>query len=229
VTLCPLPQRAIARGPTYHSRVTEYARRERRQIADLFLEVGPDVPTLCEGWATRDLAAHLVVRERRPDAATTRLLPPLAAHAERVRRALAARPYAEVVEMVRNPPWWSLLSNPLTDELFNGLEFFIHHEDVRRGRPGWEPRRLDSGQRAALWRGVTFTARLGLRRLHIPVLVRAPGFGEVKVGGDTPRAVLTGDPGELALFVSGRQRAARVEVDGPPDAAERLRTAALGL
>jgi uncharacterized protein (TIGR03085 family) len=209
--------------------MTAYAQRERRQIADLFLEVGPDAPTLCEGWATRDLAAHLVVRERRPDAVATRLVPPLAGHAERVRRALAARPYAEVVAMVRNPPWWSLLSNPLTDELFNGLEFFIHHEDVRRGRPGCEPRDLDPGHRAALWRGVTFTARLGLRRLHIPVLVRAPGFGEVTVGGDTPRATLTGDPGELALFVSGRQRAARVEVDGPPEATKRLRTAALGI
>ena len=209
--------------------MTRYAYRERQQLADLFLEVGPDAPTLCEGWATRDLAAHLVVRERRPDAVATRLLPALATHADRVRRSLAARPYAEVVAMVRNPPRWSLLSNPLTDELFNGLEFFIHHEDVRRGRPGWESRELDPGQQAALWRGVGFTARLGLRRLHIPVLVRAPGFGEVTIGGDTPRATLTGDPGELALFVSGRQRAARVQVDGPPDAAERLRTAALGM
>ena len=209
--------------------MTRYAHRERQQLAELFLQVGPDAPTLCEGWTTRDLAAHLVVRERRPDGVATRLIPPLAGHADRVRRALAARPYAEVVAMVRNPPWWSLLSNPLTDELFNGLEFFIHHEDVRRGSPGWAPRELDHGQRAALWRGVTFTARLGLRRLHIPVLVRAPGFGELTIGGDTPRATLTGDPGELALFVSGRQRAARVDVEGPPETAERLRTAALGM
>jgi uncharacterized protein (TIGR03085 family) len=209
--------------------VTEYARRERRELADLLLELGPDVPTLCTGWTTRDLAAHLVVRERRPDGVATRFVPPLAGHADRVRRAMAARPYAEVVDKVRNPPWWSLLSNPLTDELFNGLEFFIHHEDVRRGRPGWEPRRLDPGQQAALWRGVSFTAKLGLRRLNIPVLVRAPGFGEVTVGEGTPQATLTGDPGELALFVSGRQRAARVDVEGPPEAAERLRTAALGM
>jgi uncharacterized protein (TIGR03085 family) len=209
--------------------VTDYARRERRQLADLLLATGPEAPTLCAGWTTRDLAAHLVVRERRPDAVATRLIPPLAGHAERVRRELAARPYAEVVALVRTPPWWSPLSNPLTDELFNGLEFFIHHEDVRRGRPGWAPRPLDPGHQAALWRAVGFTARLGLRRLHIPVLVRAPGFGELRVGGDRPRATLTGDPGELAIFVSGRQRAARVAVDGPPDAAERLRTAALGI
>jgi uncharacterized protein (TIGR03085 family) len=219
------------RGVNRHTipRVTDYARRERRRLADLLLETGPDVPTLCAGWTTRDLAAHLVVRERRPDAPVTRLIPPLAAHAEHVRQQMAARPYAEVVALVRTPPWWSPLSNPLTDELFNGLEFFIHHEDVRRGRPGWEPRTLDPGHQAALWRAVGFTARLGLRRLHIPVLVRAPGFGELVVAGERPQATLTGEPGELALFVSGRQRAARVDVDGPHDTTERLRTAALGL
>ena len=217
----------FAREATYDRGVTDYARQERRQLADLLLEVGPDAPTLCVGWTTRDLAAHLVVRERRADAMIGNMIPPLAGHGERVRRAKAARPYPEVVREVRNPPWWSPLSNPLTDELANGVEFFIHHEDVRRGRPGWEPRVLDAGQRAAIWRAVKFTARLGLRKLHIPVLVRAPGLGEVTIGGDPPQATLSGDPGELAIFVSGRQRAARVDVEGPPETAERLRTARL--
>jgi uncharacterized protein (TIGR03085 family) len=209
--------------------VTDYARRERRDLADLLLEVGPEAPTLCAGWTTRDLAAHLVIRERRPDAMVAGLIPPLSGHVEHVRLAKAARPFAEVVREVRRPPWWSPLSNRLTDELVNGLEFFIHHEDVRRGRPDWTPRTLDAGQRQAIWRAVKFTARLGLRKLHVPVLVRAPGLGEVAVGGDGPQAVLTGEPGELALFVSGRQRAARVDVEGPPETADRLRTAHLGM
>src|SRR5919107_1424958 len=102
--------------------MTRYAQRERQQLADLFVEAGPDAPTLCEGWTTRDLAAHLVVRERRPDGVATRLIPSLAGHADRVGRAVAARPYADGIEKVRTPPRWSLLSNPLTDELFNGLE-----------------------------------------------------------------------------------------------------------
>ena len=38
--------------------------RERRELCDLLEEVGPDAPTLCEGWTTFDLAAHLAVRER---------------------------------------------------------------------------------------------------------------------------------------------------------------------
>jgi uncharacterized protein (TIGR03085 family) len=211
----------------YHLGVTDYARQERRRLADLLLQVGPDAPTLCTGWTTRDLAAHLVVRERRPDAMVGNLIPPLAGHGEHVRLAKAARPYSEVVWEVRNPPWWSPLSNPLTDELANALEFFIHHEDVRRGRPGWEPRVLDAGQRAAIWRAVKFTARVGLRRLHIPVLVCAPGLGQVTIGDAPSRATLSGDPGELALFVSGRQRASRVDVEAPLETAELLRTADL--
>jgi uncharacterized protein (TIGR03085 family) len=216
-------------GAAYDRRVSNYAKRERRELADLLLAVGPDAPTLCAGWTARDLAAHLVIRERRPDAMAAGLIPPLAGHGEHVRLAKAARPYPEVVQEVRTPPWWSPLSNPLTDELANALEFFIHHEDVRRGAAGWEPRRLDAGHDRAIWNAVKLTARLGLRKLHLPVAVRAPGFGEVTVGGERPQAVISGAPGELALFVSGRQRAARVDIEAPAETAERLRTARIGL
>ena len=44
------------------------AARERARLADLLDEVGPDAPTCCEGWTTAHLAAHLVVRDGRPDA-----------------------------------------------------------------------------------------------------------------------------------------------------------------
>jgi len=209
--------------------MTEYARQERSELADLLLQVGPDVPTLCAGWTTRDLAAHLVIRERRPDVSLAVLVRPLAGHGEHVRRQKAAEPYERVVAEVRNPPWWSPVSNPVTDELFNGLEFFIHHEDVRRGRPGWEPRVLDAGEQKAIWNAVRFTARIGLRRLHMPVLLRAPGFGEVRVGGDVPQATLTAEPSELALFVSGRQRAATVHIDAPAETAEAVRAAKLNM
>ena len=46
-----------------------YSREERLALCALLDETGPDAPTLCEGWTTGDLAAHLVLRERRPDAA----------------------------------------------------------------------------------------------------------------------------------------------------------------
>ena len=37
-----------------------YAQDERAALAALLDETGPDGPTLCEGWQTRDMAAHLV-------------------------------------------------------------------------------------------------------------------------------------------------------------------------
>lgn len=208
--------------------VSTYAKRERALFADLLARVGPDEPTLCAGWTTRDLAAHIVVRERRPDASLGMLIPPLRGHGEHVRLAKAAEPFPTVIHEVRTPPWWSPISNPLTDELANGIELFIHHEDVRRAGSGWEPRELDAGQQKSLWRGAQLTGRLALRKLGVPVTVRSAGFGSFSVGDD-PQAVVSGTPGELALFLSGRQRAARVQIDGPADLAERLRTAKLGM
>ncbi|HEY5077996.1 MAG TPA: TIGR03085 family protein, partial [Acidimicrobiia bacterium] len=38
--------------------------QERRELCNLFAELGPFVPTLLEGWTANDLAAHLVLRER---------------------------------------------------------------------------------------------------------------------------------------------------------------------
>ncbi|TQJ24102.1 uncharacterized protein (TIGR03085 family) [Micromonospora sp. A202] len=222
-----------SRAPTgrraYDQAMPRYARAERDALADLFLALGPDAPTINEGWATRDLAAHLVLRERRPDAAGGIMLPPLRGYAERVRLRLAAQPYQELVDQVRNPPFWSPVSNRVTDELANMMEFFIHHEDVRRAGSGWQPRDLPVGLQAALWKRASPMARLTLRRFPADLYVQAPGHGELSVGrGGEPLRVV-GAPAELVLFLSGRQRVARVQLDGPPEAIRRLRTASLGM
>jgi uncharacterized protein (TIGR03085 family) len=212
--------------------MTDYARIERQQLADLLLATGPDEPTVCDGWTTRDLAAHLVVRERRPDSAAGNLIKALSAHGEKVRLAKAAEPYERIVAEVRTPPWWSPVSNKLTDELFNTLEFFIHHEDVRRARPGWVPRELPAGEQEALWKGARMTAKLGLRKLHVPILVRSPGFDDLQVGSSEtqpPRAMIQGEPGEIALFLSGRKRIAKVEIQGQEDTTDVIRKANLGM
>jgi uncharacterized protein (TIGR03085 family) len=193
--------------------VTAYAQRERRLLADLLLRLGPDQPTLCEGWTTRDLAAHLVMRDRRPDAAIGGLVPALNGYAERVRLRTAARPFPEIVHDVRRPPWWSPVSNPLLDEVTNTIEFFVHHEDARRGQPGWQPRDLDPGFESALWRAVRITGRLTLRRAGVAVKVRSEGYDSFTVGGN-PTATLTGPPGELAVYLTGRKADARVTIEG---------------
>ncbi|WP_320067033.1 TIGR03085 family metal-binding protein [Micromonospora sp. RTGN7] len=206
-----------------------YARSERQSLADLMLSLGPDAPTINEGWSVRDLAAHLVVRERRPDAAGGIMLPPLRRYAERVRLRVAAQPFAELVGQVRHPPVWSPVSNPLTDELANAMEFYIHHEDVRRAQDGWQPRDLPAGLNTLLWRRTAVLGRLALRRFPADLLVQAPGYGELSAGRGGERARLVAAPGELVLFLTGRQRVARVQVDGPAALAQRLRSTSLGI
>ncbi|WP_203718836.1 TIGR03085 family metal-binding protein [Asanoa siamensis] len=207
--------------------MSRFVRSEREKLANLFGSLGPDAPTLCTGWATRDLAAHLVIRERRPDASLGMFVPPLRAHARATQRAYSARPYTELVDLVRNPPLWSPVSNPLAEGLTNTLEFFVHHEDVRRAQADWHPRELPTEDQATLWRSASLIARMRLRKFPAALLVQAPGHGEVTSGAGGERLRLVGAPGELAYFLSGRQRATRVQIDGPPALADRLRTTPL--
>ncbi len=90
------------------------------------------------------------------------------------------------------------MSNPLTDELANTGEFFIHHEDCRRVGDDWEPRVLEPGEERALWRATQLTGKLALRRLNILVTVRATDLGSFSVG-DNPQVTLSGRAGELTL------------------------------
>lgn len=189
-------------------------------------DLGPDAPTLCTGWTTRDLAAHIIVRERRPDASPGIMLRPLRGRLERVQRATAARPFPELVATVRQPPRWLL---PALDSAMNTVEFFVHHEDVRRAQPGWEPRALPPAAEGALWRPARTLAKLRLRRIPAAVVLHSRGYGEVRVGRGGPELRVEGAPGELIMFLSGRQGSARVELTGPDDMVERLRTARLGL
>jgi uncharacterized protein (TIGR03085 family) len=202
-----------------------YARDERAALCTLLEETGPGAPTLCEGWTTVDLAAHLVLRERRPDAALGIIGRPLAAHTRNVQRRLAERnPYARLVEMIRSgPPRLSLFGIPGVDERANAVEFFVHHEDVRRARPGWEPRKIGQGLSDVLWR------RLGMARF---ILRNAPVGVELARDGDpeaaapagqrvritararTPVVTVTGTPAELTMWVFGRTGAASVRLDG---------------
>lgn len=193
------------------------AAEERRALCDLFDEVCPDAPTLCGGWTTRDLAAHLVVRERRPDAAAGILLPALRGYTASVQDTVAQRPWPELVELVRGgPPFWSPLRMPLFVDAVNTVEFFVHHEDVRRAAPGWEPRPPDARRDGALWHTVQTVGRLSYRGSPVMIVLRRPGGAEQTVRRGTGTVTITGEPGELLLHAYGRDEA-RVELDGVPD------------
>lgn len=114
---------------------------ERQQLCDLFDRVGPEAPTLCEGWRTKDLAVHLVMREQRPDALAGRFVKPLASRGERVDKELRELPWSDLVQRVRRgAPKWNPLGIGAVDEAVNSAEFYVHHEDVRRARDGWRAR-----------------------------------------------------------------------------------------
>lgn len=207
--------------------MSHYAQHERRVLADLLEQLGPDAPTLCAGWTTADLAAHLVVRERRPDAAVGIVVPALSAYTDKVQRAVRdGRSWPALVDAVRSGPPAPI--RPV-DEQLNTIEFFVHTEDVRRAVPDWAPRPLDPGMEAALWVRLRPLARLGRRRFPVGVTLDAPGHGRLEIKPGDPHVSVTGPPSELALFVSGRQGTSRVELSGAPEAVERLRGAPLGM
>ena len=200
------------------------AQQEREAICNLFVELGPDAPTLCEGWTTADLAAHLVVRERRPDSGPGLVWGPLAGYTDKVRLSVKDRtPWTKLVETVRRGP--PLLLRRV-DGPMNTVEYFIHVEDVRRAQPNWEPRQISEELANALW------DRVGpggmAKKVPATVVIVSPGRTD-KEGGTGPRLVLSGDPGELIMFGSGRQAAARVDITGDAALAARLRDAALGI
>ena len=192
--------------------------RERAELADLLAAVGPDAPTLCGGWTTAQLAAHIVVRDRRPDALAGYGLEeagmggPLAAWSHRQEdRLRASTPYAEVVAKLRSgPPRWSLLAMPVLGPLLNTAEFAIHHEDVRRARPGWQVRDLPRAVQDQLWSASAFYARRAAGRRGL-VLRRTDAPGVERRLGNGGRTV-EGEPMELLLWAAGRRDVARVEV-----------------
>ncbi|HEY3811499.1 MAG TPA: TIGR03085 family metal-binding protein [Acidimicrobiales bacterium] len=207
--------------------MTHFAQDERQALCDLFLKVGPDAPTLCEGWTTGDLAAHLVIRERRPDAAAGALLPPLSGYTNKVLRATKnGRRWEQLVARLRSGPPIPLR---LVDEAMNTVEYFVHHEDARRAVPGWEPRQLDPAEERALWSRLRMGGRMLARRVPVGLVAEAPGFGRATLKGGEPVVTAQGAPGELVLFIFGRGAVARVEYEGDEISVERLRHARLGL
>jgi uncharacterized protein (TIGR03085 family) len=211
---------------TYGDLMT-HATNERLALCSLLDKAGPRAPTLCAGWSTLDLAAHLVLREHRPDAGIGVLCGPLAGHTRRVQSALAGRtPFPRLVETIRTgPPRLSVFGIPGADARINLIEYFVHHEDVRRAGPGWEPRSLDPGLSEILWNRLKM-ARFLLRKAPVGVeLARddPPRPGAAATGGRrrvritakarTPVVTITGAPSELTMWAFGRT-AAHVRLDG---------------
>jgi uncharacterized protein (TIGR03085 family) len=214
-----------------------YARDERLAVCDLLDKLGPDQPTLCAGWRTADLAAHLVLRERRPDAALGVMGGPLAGHTRKVQgRLLGQEPFGRIVDRIRTgPPRASVFGIPGADARLNVVEYFVHHEDIRRAQPDWEPRDLGAELSDLLWRQLGRT-RLMLRKAPVGVEFAREGAGtggggtgegaaagapvRITAKGRAPMVTVAGPPAELMMWAFGRAEAARVRLIGSdPDVA----------
>jgi uncharacterized protein (TIGR03085 family) len=199
------------------------AQRERAALVDTMRNVGPNAPTLCGDWTTRDLAAHLVVREGRLDATAGVVVPFLAGYTGRVQRQVTKTTAWDdlLAKIASGPPLYSPFK--LLDPVANLGEMFIHHEDVRRAQTGWEPRRLDDTLVKALSRGLPLMARLSLGRAPARVSLRTPDGKTLATVGNGPELIVTGEPEELLLFLSGRDEVRLTFSDA--QAAQAVRTA----
>ena len=205
------------------------SRTERTALCDTALQVGEDQPTLCEGWTVKDLVVHLLVRERSPGAVGI-AVSPLAGLTEREMRRVGAQELTVLVERLRGgPPRWSPYAVPRLDAMFNTLELFVHHEDIRRAQPDWAPRDLSDDEQKLLWSMVRSAGKPLVRNAPAGVTLENATTGSRVVLKDASQpVVVSGLPSEVTLFAFGRQAEARVTLSGPDEAVALLTGASLG-
>ena len=209
------------------------SRTERAALCNTALEAGEQAPTLCGRWTVKDLVIHLLVRERDPLGAPGILVPQLESLTDRSARRLANQDFSSLVERVRQgPPKWSPLALPALDRAVNTLEYFVHHEDIRRAGPEWVPRELTEREQRAIWKSIAVAGKGLVRSAGVPVEIRWVGDERERSAvlrkGDDP-AVVSGAPAELALFLFGREQHASLEFTGPEQHVQDLREGDLGL
>ncbi len=230
--------------------LVSFAKSERAALSDLLDQVGPDAQTLCAGWTTHDLAAHLWIRETDPVGAGGILARPLAGLLERRMADTKSRwPYPELVDKIRNgPARFSVFAIPGVDEGANTTEFFVHHEDVRRaGERPEPPRELGAEVEEWMWRRLKLLARAWFRRAEVGVVLErddTPAPPQVvsaqsvppelrpetiRARAGTPIVTVVGRPSELTLLANGRTAAPQVRFVGEPETVEALRSTDLSV
>ncbi|HXW78409.1 MAG TPA: TIGR03085 family metal-binding protein [Acidimicrobiales bacterium] len=195
-----------------------FCQRERSALCDLLAELGPDVPTLCAGWTSADLAAHLYVRDRRLDTGPGNVVkwPPFGGWTKRVQdNARDTLKWGALLKGIRSGPPAAV--KPF-DRALNTIEYYVHHEDVRRAQPEWAPRVLAPKDDEALWHhissmrfGYLFSSQV-LRRAPAAARLEAPGREPILLTKNGQGTVVRGPVGEVTLWLLGRKEVAQVDV-----------------
>lgn len=209
--------------------MTSLARRERSALADVAAELGPDAPTLCGDWNVEDLLTHLIVRESSMLGAPGILVPALSSLTDREMDRVRDWQFDELVAKVRRPARLSPSNLPPLDSLINRVEFFIHHEDIRRAQQGWTARSLSTSDQDSLWQAAKMLCGQLVRQAGVPVVLQRTDDGQALAvrKGENP-VVVAGDPAELLLFCYGRDES-QVELSGPEESVAALRDADKGI
>ncbi len=208
---------------------SELVSSERSALVQVLIDAGPTAPTLCKGWETRHLAAHLLLRETRPMVAAGVMGGPLAARTQRATDQLAdelidQHHYEKAVRDFEELPGYLHMRSRFAalDEEMNLIEYFVHTEDVRRAgcihgnAPA--PRVLADGVQQRMWKMLRARARTMAAKKHASGLVlQAPGYSPtvhtvIAPLADREATLLNGEPGELVLYLFGREAAAQVDV-----------------
>lgn len=199
------------------------ARRERQALCDTALALDASAPTLCGDWDVTMLLAHLIVREHKPLRSAGITIPALAGLTERAMRKEAARGVPAMVATLRKPPL-TPYSLPVVERFTQTLEYVVHHEDLRRGQPGWEPRELPAEDVEELWALVSRSGAYLGRNLDVPTRIARSDRPDTSARfskGDDP-VVVTGPVMELVLWAFGRSAVRDLSYDGPDDAVASL-------
>jgi uncharacterized protein (TIGR03085 family) len=210
--------------------MTRLATSERAALCDTALAVGADRPTLSGEWTVKDLVVHLLLREGSP-AAVGIVVAPLSRLADAASARIGRRSWPELVQRLRSgPPRLSPFAIPKIDELGNSLEFFVHHEDIRRAQQDWSPRDLGAETERTLWSSIGMPGKALTRKAPVGVRIENTTTGESRVLKKAAETVtVQGPPAEVVLFLFGRSAQARVELLGDPDAVARLQATSLSI
>lgn len=205
------------------------ARRERHALCDLALVLGEDAPTLSGDWTAKELVTHLLLREHSPIGAPGLVIGPLSHLTDREMERIGRKDFTVLVESVRKRGF-TPFAIPVVDRAVNTLEYYVHHEDLRRAQPGWTPRELDRADESALWSALRVFGRGLVRPAGVPVRIRRTDTGaEATLRGGADPAVLAGMPSEIVMFLYGRDQHRGLSFTGPDAHIERLRSAGLGI
>lgn len=198
--------------------MTSTASEQRQALVSALRAVQADSPTLCEGWTAQDLALHIVIRDSRPDILLGQSLPLIGPRARRAAQTLRATGYENLIQRVeKGPPAAAPQSlRPVADAM-NTAEFYIHAQDVLRAGPdavGSQPG-ISEESRRRIWRqAASVFFPLAARKQGRRITFSSPDHGAVTRGSArSPELLLRGAPEELALWASGRDEHAVVEVD----------------